>query len=139
MWYRDGCDCHSDVMCRDTISHSDEPLYDTDGRHFGGHCVSSQNAGASIPSFQTEMNAHRCHFCRQSVGSDCSKDGRGYLVCPRCSEFFRLRDESSDGSSSFPLAGLALAWWNELRTCSVIGEQLLDYFTSSSLSRIVCQ
>ena len=50
----------------------------------------------------------RCHFCRQSVGSDCSKDYRGKLICPRCSEFFKSRDGSSDGSSLYGLADLSL-------------------------------
>lgn len=45
------------------------------------------------------MAYDRCHYCKQPVCADCSKEDRGLLVCPRCYESLNAPADTCDESS----------------------------------------
>ena len=50
----------------------------------------------------------RCHYCNQSVCTDCAKEDRGLLVCPKCYESLNAPADALDESSPDAAVGWAI-------------------------------
>lgn len=80
----------------------------------------------------------RCHYCKQPVCAECSKDDRGLLVCPRCYESLNAPADACYESSP----RVAADWAVRLSVVAMISLGLglyannLFYFFSLGLSLV---